>query len=218
MRAPRWLRIPSAILLAAICLQPGSVAAQTLEPPRQRQGYWLQVGLHGLMAETWEKGEHLGTWRGNILTLRLGQLLTSRFGLGILYSSGAASGTAWGGIQHLETFTGLAMEAQWNPWRNLGLHGAAGMQFVALRATEGPDKGTRGNWGTGYALGISYDFFPLSKKRSGGFCLTPMLLAQYSPGATVATATFLAGLQVGYWTGLGGNQLDLRGDEAYQEK
>lgn len=218
MRRPRRFGISSAVLMAALCLPSSSVSAQTLQPPRQRQGYWLQFGLHGLLAETWEKGEHLGTWRGNILTVRLGQLLTQRFGLGILFSSGAVIGTAWGGIHHQETFTGLAMEAQANPWRNLGVHAAAGMQFVELHATEGPDKSSRGNWGTSYALAFSYDFFPLAKKRSGGFCLTPMLTAQYTPGATVATATFLAGLQVGYWTGLGSNQLDLQGAEAYQEK
>jgi hypothetical protein len=207
-----------AVLLAALCLGPSPGAAQTLEQPRQRQGYWLQVGLHGLLAETWEKGEHLGTWRGNALTLRLGQMLTSRFGLGLLYSSGVVMGTAWGGIHQQESFTGLAMEAQGNPWRNLGVHAAVGMQFVGLQATEGPDKSLRGNWGSSYALAFSYDFFPLAKKRSGGFCLTPMLLAQYTPGATVATATFLAGVQVGYWTGLDSNQLDLQGPEAYQEK
>ncbi len=212
------ISVLSAVLLAAIGLQPSPVAAQMLEPPRQRQGYWLQVGLHGLVAETWEKGERLGTWRGSLLTLRLGQLLTQRFGLGLLINSGGVTGTAWQGIRHMETFTGMAIEAQGNVWRNLGIHGAAGMQFVQLRATEGPDKSVRGNWGTSYALAVSYDFFPLAKKRSGGFCLTPMLLAQFSPGATVASAIFLAGLQVGSWTGLGGNQLDLQGAEAYAEE
>ena len=41
----------SAILFGAVALRPATVAAQTLEPPRQRQGYWLQFGLHGMLAE-----------------------------------------------------------------------------------------------------------------------------------------------------------------------
>ncbi len=216
---PRCL-VRSLVLAAfvAVALKPATVAAQTLESPRQRQGYWLQFGLHGMLAKTWEKGNSLGSWPGYRLTVRLGQLLTQRFGLGFLYSTGTVTGTAWGGIHHVESFTGLATEAQWNVWRNMAVHGAAGMQFVTLQATEGPDKSVRGNWGTSYALAVTYDLFPLKKKRSGGFCLTPMLLGQYSPGATVTTITVLAGLQVGVWTGMWGNQLDLQGSDAYEEE
>lgn len=208
------------LLAAAVVALPARAGAQQLEKPRQRQGYWVQFGYHLMLSETWEEGNHLGPWFGNLMTIRMGQLLTERFGLGFTFDMGGASGKAgkeWNEVNHIEVFYGIGLEAQYNPWRNLGIHAGAGMGIVELMATEGSDQSLRGNYGTAWMLGASYDFFPLKKKLTGGFCITPMFQLRYTPGVKVDHLMGLVGVQIGLWTGMPRNQLELDENEAYKK-
>ena len=66
-------------------------AGDLLELPRHRQGYYLALGNYALVTQTWEDGDSLGTWVGTGLTIRMGQMMTRRFGLGLQIDFGGSS-------------------------------------------------------------------------------------------------------------------------------
>jgi len=89
------IRTVGLVLLAAgasLCAGAHPVAAQELEPPRPRQGYYVSLGLYGMMSQAWEKGSTLGPWGGFGGSFRFGQLVTRRFGLGLSVENGGTSG------------------------------------------------------------------------------------------------------------------------------
>ena len=98
------VRVRSANRDLAACLallsgsaRPDTARAQTLEPPAPRQGYYLSVGFHYGTINTWEDDEALGTWFNRATTIRLGQMLTRRLGLGLqIFTGSAAKGEEYG--------------------------------------------------------------------------------------------------------------------------
>ena len=198
-------------IAAALSAGGASVArAQVLEPPRPRQGYYVAVGYHLALNQNWEDGESWGVWRGGDLTIRLGQMLTRRFGLGLEIHFGGTSGQ-----NQKAALGGLAVEGQWELARNLALHGGAGLDVVSLSSADGHDRTTRGTVGSGYFLGLGYDWF-FGHRLTGGWAATPSVEARFVPGNTASAFIGTVGVQLSYWTGLPRNQLDLPPDEAYK--
>ncbi len=202
------------ITAAAVLLGAASSArAQQLESPRARQGYYVGASLLSGAAHNWKKGDSLGTWRGSAFNLRLGQLLTRRLGLGLQLSVGNSNSDA----QHAGAF-GLGLETHFELATNLAAHAAVGLGVLQLTDDREKDEPLQGTVGAEYVLAVSYAFYPFHARRSGGFSLTPTLQSRFLPGTSAAGVSILLGIEVGWWTGLPRNQLQLPEGEAYQQE
>jgi hypothetical protein len=202
-------QLPS-VISALVALAASSVAqAQTLELPRPRQGYYVGVGLLGAVNQNWEKGASLGAWPGSGFSLRLGQLITRRFGLGLQIDSGSTKK----GEQRTSAFS-LGLEAQWELAPNLALHGGSGLGVVSITdPNDGIDE-ARGAFGAAYTLGLSYDWF-FTHRSTGGWAVTPHVKAGFIPGDDTKSLLLFFGVEIAYWTGLPSNQLELPAGEGY---
>jgi hypothetical protein len=188
------------------------VGAQTLEAPRSRQGYYLSLGLLSGASHTWEDGDSLGTWRGSSFNLRLGQMLTRRFGMGLQIASGAATKGSL-----LATTFGLGVESQLELARNLAAHAGVGLGVLQITDSEEEAEGLRGTVGAEYFLGLSYAWYPFRGRPSGGFSLTPNAQVRFIPGESATGLAILLGVDIAWWTGLPRNQLELPESEAYEK-
>ena len=191
----------------------GAPAAIVLELPRHRQGYYLAIGNYALVTQTWDKGDSLGAWVGTGLSIRMGQMMTKRFGLGLQIDFGGSSN----GPEHASVF-GLSMAAQWELLHNFAVHGGVGLGVLQLTDDRDPDAELRGAVGSGYFLGLSYDWFPFKRRLTGGFAVTPMVQARLIPGGDIDGMVFLFGVDLTWWTGLPNNQLDLPPAEAFKKQ
>ena len=190
-----------------------SAEAQTLELPRPRQGYYMGGGLSLAVSRVVDEDEMLGYWPGNVFTLRVGQMFTHEFGLGLGLNFG---GTAKGARS--ATFGGLGLQGQWELVENLALRGGVGFGVVGLTNQDDPDEERRGSFGGDYSLGIAYDWFFSKSKWSGGWALTPVVELRYLPDDPVSTVLGLVGVEILYWTGLPKNELDLPAGEGYEKE
>jgi hypothetical protein len=214
MRTRSLNAIRTGVAMAAVAGVLGAplVGAQTLlESPRSRQGYYLAVGVLGSLDYNREHGDSLGVWRGAGFSLRMGQLLTRRFGLGLTFDYAASSK----GSQTAD-LGGLGFEAQWELAQNLAVHAQVGLGFAILNDPSDKDMPQRGTVSSGYLLGLSYDWFPSHTRRSGGFALTPVVQARLVPGDPTTALIGLAGVELAWWTGLPSNQLELPESDAYR--
>ena len=87
---------------------------------------------------------------------------------------------------------------------------------MTFQDSADPDEGRRGTYGAGYMLGLSYDWFPSHRERSGGWSVSPILQAKALPDSSASTFLVLIGVELGYWAGLPANQLELPESEAYK--
>ena len=187
------------------------VEAQTLELPRARQNYYIGVGYHLTMNKVWMDNEKYGVWGGSDLSIRLGQMVTRRFGMGLQIHSGGAKGDA----QTASTI-GLEFEGQWEIIQNLALHGGVGVDTFEVTADDGKDKSLRGTAGAGYFLGAGYSWF-FTHRLTGGWAATPRVEFRFVPGTTTQTFTALLGIELCWWSGLPRNQLELPPSEAFKK-
>jgi hypothetical protein len=201
-----------AVAWLAVTCWPSAAAAQTLEEPRHRQGYYLGGGIHFAATRITESDESLGIWPGNMFTFRTGEMLTTHLGLGIAAEYG---GTQKG--PEVAAFGGLSLEGQWEFATNLALHGGVGFATLGLVDRDHPDDPLRGSYGGVYSLALSYDIFPRKKRKSGGFALQPILRLSYLPDDPVSTTRLSLGLEFLRWRGLPKNQLDLPPGEGYEK-
>jgi opacity protein-like surface antigen len=186
--------------------------AVDLEQPAPRQGYYLSVGLLQGVTHNWEDGDSLGTWPGSGFSIRLGQKLTRRLGLGLeIYSGGSRKDDEQG------TLSGLGLEGQVQLTGRLALHAGAGLGVLQLKDKRIENEELRGAYGAHYVLGLSYSFFPYKRRFSGGLSLTPVVQVRGLPEDAASSFNVLAGLEIGWWTGLPRNQLDLPPSEAYEK-
>lgn len=197
-------------VLLVVALAGTARADDLLEAPRPRQGYWLSAGAHAAMLYGRERGDGIGPTYGWQGTLRGGQLLTERLGLGLVIDVGSASGD-----DQEAGFGGLALEGQVELVPNLSASAAIGLAVVSVTSPTDDDDATRGAAGAGYTAALRYDWFP-SPRRSGGIAITPVLSVRFVPGDTDVTGAFL-GVEITRWTGLPRNQLDLQGADAYKK-
>ncbi|MES1171856.1 MAG: hypothetical protein ABUL77_01355 [Bacteroidota bacterium] len=204
--------IGGAVALAVLLGGTGAAKAQLLEPPRRHQGYYFSVGYNFALNKNWEDGQSWGVWPGADLILRAGQVITRRFGLGLQIHSG---GTAREG-QRASLF-GLSIEGNWELVTNLTVRGGAGLDVVNISSANGMDDKLRGTVGSGYFLGLGYDWF-FGKRASGGFALAPVIQARFVPGTTTSAFIGVVGLQMSYYAGLPRNQLELPPEEAFKRK
>jgi hypothetical protein len=202
-------RILASFLLASLGTAAPAAAQNLLEEPRQRQGYYVSLGLALALDHTWRDGESAGTLGGQLITLRLGQLVTRRFGLGLrIDAGGAAKGP------QKSTLVGLGIEAQWEVARNLALHSALGLGVASLKDDRDTDPKLHGSDGAGYTLWLSYEWFT-DRRRSGGWAPSPMVGVRFLPGSTVSALVALVGVDLTFWTGLPRSQLQLPPGEAW---
>jgi len=199
-----WLANPirAAVLLGLLLTAAPPIQAQTLQPPRPRQGYWVGCSGVGAFSVLTEEGRNRGLYAGGGVTLRAGQLLTERLGLGVLLEYGAIQkGSDKGSIG------GLILEGSARLWRGLSAHTGVGFGFVGMTDRNATDKSLRGGAGAYTLAGVSYDFFPWHHRASGGWALTPTLDFHAMPDGNIHAYTTLAGLQITWWSGLPANKL-----------
>ena len=175
-----------------------------LEEPRARQGYWIAFGASGVGVQSWEKGRNKGIYGGWTGTFRIGQLITQRFGLGLLleYIGGISKGSDKGALD------GLSLEASYLLWRNLAVHAGLGLGVVLLKDSQALDPSYRAGGGSYFLLGASYDIFPF-KKKTGGWALTPVVDLHGSHDGDIHFLALVAGVQLTWWSGLPDNMLRL---------
>ncbi|MDX2023556.1 MAG: hypothetical protein SF187_25185 [Deltaproteobacteria bacterium] len=184
-----------------------------LEPPSPRQGYYASLGIEAGAGFLWDKGDSRDpTALTGVPILRLGQLLTQRFSMGLrLDFTGGKKG------DETTALGGLLIETGFRVWNKLAVQGGfgAGYASVSQKNPPDPDDKLRGAYGALYMLGLSYDFFPYKKAFSGGFAITPTLGARFLPGSPIDAVSVLLGVDFVWWTGLPKNQLDLPPDRAF---
>src|SRR5262245_4371458 len=136
------VRLIISLLLAAaaVTLVAPEARAQTLSEPRQRQGYYVAGGFHAAVAYNRDEGTGLGPWGGYATTIRVGQLITRRLGLGLQLDVGGTSGDG-----RTSSLMGLGVAGQFEIARNLALHAGIGLGVVSLDDPE--RKETRGGYG-----------------------------------------------------------------------
>ena len=185
-----------------------------LEPPSPRQGYYVSLGLEAGPGFMWDKGQALDTRPviSRLPVLRLGQMLTTRFNLGLRLSF-------LGGVKDGETrsLAGLQIESGYRVWRTLAVQAGVGAGFARISKDKhlDPDDELRGSYGALYMLGLSYDFFPYKKSLSGGFAISPTVGARFLLSDPIDALAILIGVDFTWWTGLPKNQLDLPPDRAF---
>lgn len=218
MSKMKQLLFPAVLALSTAFVCPQVRAQDLLEPPRPRQGYFIAFGLQGGVNQTWDAGEKLRLTPGSGFDLRLGQLLTRRFGLALQINSGGGTSGSGDDKKTLGTF-GLGFEAQWELAPNLAVRGDIGLGVISLLEKGDPEdekEKQRGGVGAAYGLGLGYDWYPGVKRKTGGWAVTPVANARFIPGGTLKTFVASVGVQMTYWTGLPRNQLDLPDGEAYK--
>ena len=210
----RWVIWSVAAVVALLVVaRAGRAAAQDLEPPRHRQGYYAALGLNAAMTETREKGFSLGPWFGYGYALRAGQLVTRRFSLGLALELGGTRGDG-----QKASILALGMESSWALVGNLALRGGVGIGSIRLKDPRDPfESSTRGATGAWFSTGLSYDWFPSKKRLTGGWAITPTVQLRYLPGDDTWGLVTFAGVELTYWTGLRREQLDLPPSEAWRK-
>src|SRR4051794_28595828 len=154
------------VLLATFA---GAAQAQDLEPPRARQGYYAAVGVHGFVDQNWEDGKAKGAWVGRETSIRIGQMITRRFGLGLQLDFGAGSKKG-----EMASLFGLGLAAQLEIASDFALHGGIGLGIASLVDENDKKAERRGTAGSEYFLGASYDWVPNKSRLTGGWAIIPM--------------------------------------------
>lgn len=192
------------LALALGLLTVRTAVSQTLEEPRARQGYWIRVGLNQAGANVIEKGKDKGIYNGFGFSLRLGELVTERLGLGLFVENNGIIKKKDKGAAG-----GLGIEGTYCPWRTLTTHLGAGFGYVMLTDDATEEKSLRGGAGSYLMLGISYDFFPWRRRLTGGWAFSPALDFRAMPDGNIHTYTVFLSLNVTWWSGLDRNMLNL---------
>jgi len=183
-----------------------------LELPRARQGYWIGFGLYGIASNLIEEGHNRGIYSGYGYTFRIGQLITERLGLGLLYESAGSLMGRIGKGNDKGGLGGLLLEGTCTLWRNLSAHAGVGMGYIYVSNKTAIDTSLRGGAGSYLSLGASYDFFPLRKRLTGGWAITPTVDFRVMPDGNIHAYTMFAGVQIVRWSGLSDNMLILPED------
>jgi hypothetical protein len=190
--------------LRTACAEEAGDSGSLLEEPRARQGYWLGMGLSRAEAQLNEEGRNRGFYDGQTFTFRLGELVTRRLGIGLLFEYGTLKkGSDQGHI------VGLTMEGSCVLWRNLSVHSGFGVGAVYVSDKEAIDTSLRGGAGSYLLLGTSYDAFPWRNRLTGGWSITPSVDLRVMPHGNIHALAILAGVQIMWWSGLANRMLRL---------
>jgi hypothetical protein len=199
------------LLMIALVLTSSTAAAQTLELPRARQGYYVALGGGGELTAASDDGES-HTLMGFGQSLRLGQTITPHLGFGLRLDLGSGSNDDYDG-----SGGGLSLEGQWRVVGDLAVHVGAGFGFAGLTEVDkvDADEDDPGGYGALGALGLTYDWF-FTSRASGGWALTPSIGARYLEAGGFDALFVGAGLQLTWWSGRPRQELELPEAEAYR--
>jgi hypothetical protein len=202
----KWVWVAAAA--AVVCAVPAVAGAQELEVARARQGYYVAFGAGPEVEAADDKGKSM-TLVGGGGALRLGQMLTPRFGLGIRIDSGSASDDRYAGGAG-----GLSVEGQMNVWRELAVHAGIGLGFASLTDNQDPKETLDGGYGALLSAALSYDFF-FTCRTTGGWSVAPTLTVRGLPGGDIDALWVGLGVQLTWWSGRPKNELQLDEADAY---
>lgn len=209
------------ILSLAICSLVTSLAgvagAQGLTSPEARQGYFVAAGARSSVSVAGDDDVgSLGAAGGGEAVLRIGQMLTPRFGVGISLAGGLGRSSEWN-----RAGGGMVVEGQVKPLSGLDLavRGGIGLgvRSVSRRdAAAETDDDPSGIFGSLYSLGLSHDWFVTrGRLGSGGLAVTAAADATLLAGDGIVDLAMVVGVELTYWAGLPKRQLALPITEAY---
>jgi hypothetical protein len=201
--SPRFTR-PRRLALAAALLAIGAArgaSAQTLRAPEARQGFYASAGAGANGLAAWDKGARDGTALGLAYTLRLGEMLTDRWGLGLAIEGG--SGARAGITTQL---AGLTLEAQARLWRHLAAHAGVGLGVASAKDPARIGDETHGTYGSLLTAGLSYDAF-VTRRPTGGWAVTPSCGLRAIPGGDVSSLAGVLTVSISWWSGLPAREL-----------
>jgi hypothetical protein len=199
LRAKRWqLALTTAVLATGAARGAG---AQTLRAPEARQGFYVSAGAGANALAAWDKGERDGTAPGLAYTIRLGEMLTDRWGLGLAIEGGSG---ARAGIT--TQIAGLTLEVQARLWRHLAAHAGVGLGVASAKDPLRIGDETHGTYGSLLTAGLSYDAF-VTRRPTGGWALTPSCGLRAVPGGDVSAIAGVVTLSVSWWSGLPAREL-----------
>jgi hypothetical protein len=180
------------------------VRAQALREPEARQGFYVSFGAGANALSAWDKGQRDSTAAGLAYTLRFGEMLTDRWGLGLAIEGGSA---ARAGLT--TQLAGLTLEAQARLWRHLAAHAGVGAGVASAKDPLRVGDETHGTYGTLLTADLSYDAF-VSRRPSGGWALTPACGVRAVPGGDVSAIAAVLTVGVSWWSGLPARELPAR--------
>ena len=191
-----------ALVAAALALgTTRSARTQTLRDPESRQGFYVSAGAGANTLSVWDKGQRDDTAAGLAYTLRFGEMLTDRWGLGLAIEGGSAARL---GIT--TQLAGLTLEAQARLWRHLAAHAGAGVGVAAAKDPSRIGDETHATYGSLLTAGLSYDAF-VSRRLTGGWAITPACELRAVPGGDVSAIAAVVTLGVSWWSGLPAREL-----------
>jgi len=201
------------IALVTTSLAVPAANAQTLELPRGRQGYWVSVGMNEVVSAIREKGKDKGIYTSQGLSIRLGEMVTERLGLGLFFDYGGLVDQKKNNGEFTKDDKGgtggIGLEGSLCVWRTLALRTGFGFGVVMLTDNATEEKSLRGGAGSYLMLGASYEFFPWRRRVTGGWAISPALDVRVMPDGNVKAYTGLLGVSVTWWSGLERNMLIL---------
>lgn len=185
-----------------------AAAAQTLRAPEARQGFYVSAGAGMNTVAAWDKGHRDGTAAGVAYTLRLGEMLTDRWGLGMAIEGGNATHA---GIT--TALFGLTLEGQARLWGHLAAHAGVGLGAAAVDDPARVGDETHGTYGSLLTATLSYDAF-FTSRASGGWAVTPAFGLRAVPAGDVRALAGLFTVSVSWWSGLPRRELQESGAAA----
>jgi len=201
------------LALVAASLAGVAANAQTLELPKARQGYWVSVGLNQGASAIREKGKSKGVYAAGGLSIRLGEMVTERLGLGLFFDyGGLVKQEKAAGVYTRDdkgATGGVGFEGNLKLWRTLAVRTGFGFGVVMLTDDATEAKELRGGAGSYLMLGASYEFFPWRNRLTGGWAISPALDFRVMPDGNVKAFTGFLGVSVTWWSGLERNMLIL---------
>lgn len=201
LRRGVFLAASLVLVLFTFAAAPRSAEAQVLREPEARQGFYVSLGGGMNAIAAWDKGHRDGVAWGATYTLRLGEMLTDRFGLGLAIENGVAT-------RHglTDGVFGLTLEGQARLWRHLAVHLGSGLGAATVKDPTRTDDETHGTYGAVVTASLSYDAF-FTGRPSGGWAVTPALGLRAVPGGNVDALSAFATLSVSWWSGLPSREL-----------
>jgi hypothetical protein len=173
-----------------------AAGAQTVRDPEARQGFYVSAGAGASETVAWDKGRRNRTALGPAYTLRLGEMLTDRWGLGLAIEGGNA---ARDGVT--SALFGLALEGQARLWRHLAAHAGVGLAAASVDDPSRIGDETHGTYGSLLSASLSYDAF-FTVRPSGGWAVTPACGLRAVPGGDVRALAAVVTVSLSWWSGL----------------
>ena len=206
--------------LLAVAAQTGTQDEIELLKPKARQGFYLGLGLRsGFLSVNADPVGSLGVFfPGGSFNFRFGQMVNNLLGFGLTIEAGGGSNADWSG-----GYGGLLVETQLTPIDSidLAIRGGVGIAGLGLSRVDSEleqEDDPSGNYGSIYALGVSYDWFPFyDEGDSGGFAVSVFVEGRLFPTSSVTAGGVFMGAEISYFFGFGKNRLDLSIEDAYQK-